>query len=93
MPETLVLPARLDLPAAPELLEKLRESRGADLGIDAGGVAHLGTNCLQILIAAAQSWAADGKTLTLSPMSEAFSRDLSQFGLAPETLTKGAGPT
>lgn len=90
MPETLVLPAKLDLPAAPDLLEKLKELRGKDVGIDAGGVTHLGTNCLQILISAAQSWAADGKTLTLSPMSEAFSRDLGQFGLAPETLTEGA---
>lgn len=90
MPETLVLPAKLDLPAAPDLLEKLKDLRGKDIGVDAGDVTHLGTNCLQILISAARSWAADGKTLTFSPMSEAFSRDLGQFGLAPETLTEGA---
>ena len=90
MPEKLVLPAKLDLPAAPELLDSLRALRGKDVGIDASEVAHLGTNCLQILISAARSWSADGKSLTFASMSEAFSRDLGQFGLSPETLTEGA---
>lgn len=89
MPETLVLPAKLDLPAAPVLLENLKALRGKDLGIDAGSVTHLGTNCLQVLISAARSWAKDGKELTFSPMSAPFSRDLAQFGLSPETLTEG----
>ena len=90
MPETLVLPAKLDLPAAPDLLERLRGLRGKDVGIDASGVTHLGTNCLQVLISAAKSWSKDEKSLTFAPMSEAFTRDLGQFGLSPETLTEGA---
>lgn len=92
MPETLVLPAKLDLPAAPDLLESLRTLRGKDVGIDASEVAHLGTNCLQVLISAARSWSSDGKSLTFAPMSEAFTRDLGQFGLSPETLTEGESP-
>lgn len=89
MPEVLVLPAKLDLPAAPGLLESLRAQRGNELAMDASAVTHLGTNCLQILVSAAKSWAQDGKSLRIEPISDAFTRDLEQFGLSHETLTDG----
>jgi chemotaxis protein CheX len=90
MPEKLVLPAKLDLTAASDLLEAFRTRRGEDVGVDAGAVTHLGTNCLQVLISASRSWADDGKTLAFGPMSEAFSQQLEQFGLSPDSLTDGA---
>lgn len=93
MAEMLVLPAKLDLPAARDLLKELRARRGADLGVDAGKVSHLGTNCLQILISAANSWAKDGNSLSFAPMSDAFQRDLEQFGLSPDTLAEGTPDT
>ena len=90
MAETVVLPEKLDLPAATDLTEQLRKLRGSDLGIDASAVTHLGTNCLQVLISAARTWAADGKGLTFTPMSETFSDQLEQFGLTLDALTQGA---
>ena len=90
MAEALVLPAKLDLTAAPDLLEGFLSRRGKDLAVDAGAVTHLGTNCLQILISAARSWAQDGHSLAFSPMSEAFCQQLEQFGLSTDTLLEGA---
>lgn len=90
MADTFVLPAKLDLPAASELADALKKARGADLGIDASAVTHIGTNCLQVLIAASKTWAADGKGLTFAPLSDAFTEQLDQFGLPLETLTEGA---
>lgn len=92
MAESLVLPAKLDLPAAADLAKTLKKARGKDISIDAGAVAHLGTNCLQVLISAARSWASDGKTLRIAPQSDAFAAQLGQFGLSPEALTEGACP-
>lgn len=82
----LPLPARLDLTASGPLRDALLLRRGAALCVDAGAVEHLGTPCLQVLLAAAAAWRVDGRHLDVTPMSEAFSDALRSFGLTPGDL-------
>lgn len=77
------LPARLDLPAAAPLTEALLAHRRAPLRLDAGEVAHLGGLCLQVLLAAAESWRANGAALQVAPRSEAFIDALDVFAVTP----------
>ena len=77
----LPLPGRLDLTASGPLRDALLLRRGAALCVDAGAVEHLGTACLQVLLAAAAAWRVDGRHLDVTPMSEAFSDALRSFGL------------
>lgn len=89
MTATLVLCPRLDLTAARGLAADLRARRDGPLILDASGVEMLGGLCLQLLLAARQSWARAGLTLTLGPRSADFDRALSQFGVAPSLLECG----
>ncbi|MGB3313558.1 MAG: STAS domain-containing protein [Albidovulum sp.] len=84
--ESLVLDGRLDLPAAAPLFASLTVRCGTPLSLDAGQVSHLGTLCLQILLAAAAEWRKHGQVLTLSPVSAAFSEALSTFGVDLDAL-------
>lgn len=89
MTATLVLPPRLDLTAARGLAADLRARREAALTIDASGVEVLGGLCLQLLLAAQQTWARAGRPLRLSARSAAFDRALAQFGITPAQLECG----
>lgn len=82
----LTLPPRLDLPAARPLADDLRARDGRPLDIDAGEVSHLGGLCLQVLLAAAQSWRKAGQPLRLTRRSPAFDEALALCGLGPEAL-------
>jgi chemotaxis protein CheX len=90
MSDILTLPERLDLPAATELAEAFSGRRRHDLSVNCTEVALLGTNCLQVLISAAQTWAADGYALTFVDLSSAFSSQLALMGLGLDDLTEGA---
>ncbi|MEL6521163.1 MAG: STAS domain-containing protein [Pseudomonadota bacterium] len=90
MTETVVLAARLDFPVAKSLAEQLKELRGKDIQVSAADVTHLGTNCLQVLISAGQTWTADGKAFAFTDISESFQNQLGQFGLSIDALTQGA---
>ncbi|NDR58105.1 STAS domain-containing protein [Aliiruegeria sabulilitoris] len=87
MSAELALPARLDLPAATPLAEAITALRGQDLRMSAEAVTHLGTPGLQVLLSAARSWAADGKSFSLQPCSEAFTEQLSIFGIDSAALS------
>lgn len=91
MTVVLTLPVRLDLPAARGLAADLRARAGAPLLLDASRVEVLGGLCLQLLLAARQTWARTGVPLAVGARSAAFDRALAQFGVAPAQLECGGG--
>jgi chemotaxis protein CheX len=90
MSADIVLPPRLDLPAAAPLADAILGKSGQDLRIDADRVQFLGGLCLQVLLAARIQWLGDGKSLTLSRHSAEFDAALGLFGLALQDLQTGA---
>ena len=54
------------------LARDLLARAGCDLTLDAGRVGHLGALALQLLIAAARRWRADGVRLAIEPRSPSF---------------------
>jgi chemotaxis protein CheX len=88
-PQVIELPPHLDLPAAAPLAEAFVKRLGAPLAIDAANVNRLGASCLQVLLAAARSWKAEGDALTLQNPSARFLEDLTLLGLEPGTFLNG----
>lgn len=78
--ENFALAPILDLKAAAPLRSALLERRGHPLELDAADVQRLGGLCLQILLAAAATWRADGLPMRVGPRSEAFLDALRLFG-------------
>ncbi|MBT9383256.1 STAS domain-containing protein [Pseudooceanicola sp. CBS1P-1] len=89
MTAPLVLPPKLDLPAAGPLAEALRARLDGDLEVDAGEVTHLGALCLQVLLSAATSLRAGGHAMTIRHASDRLLEQMSQMGFTPETLAEG----
>lgn len=83
----ITLAPRLDTQAADTLLNTILARRGQDMLLDAGRVSHLGTLCLQILLAARKDWRAQGLKFEFSTCSEAFDRAVSTYGLNRDDLT------
>lgn len=84
------LPEALDVADAPELARRLRERRGADLTIDAGGVRRIGASCAQLLVAAARAWRVDRRALALVALSEEARAQLALLGVDRAMLTADA---
>ena len=83
------LPETLDLKAAGPLQVALLDVRGAAIDIDASKVQRLGGLCLQVLLSAAETWAADGHPLKISAASPAFAEGARRMGaqaLVPELI-------
>jgi len=78
--EVLQLEPVLDLGAAERLHARLAGLRGGPLEIDASQVERLGGLCLQVLLSARQTWAADGHSVRLSHPSPAFDDAWALFG-------------
>lgn len=89
MSDVLKLAAVLDLNAAEPLKAELLARRGQALTIDASEVERVGGLCLQVLLSAMRTWAADGVNLKLAPLSDAFAEQWAAFG-APDFNTEGA---
>ncbi len=89
MTASLMLAPVLDLNAAEPLKAELLACRGADLTIDGSAVDRLGGLCLQVLLSARRTWAADGVNLRLGSVSQAFAEQWAAFG-APDFNTEGA---
>jgi len=87
MSARVVLPARLDLPAAAPLVRAILEHEGRDLVLEAGAVTHLGTPGLQVLLSAARTWQESGAALSLEGASERVAEQIGLFGLSPDDLT------
>jgi chemotaxis protein CheX len=79
---------KLDLRAAGPLASALLDHRGADLALDASGVRQIGALSLQVIRAAARSWAQDGYSLTFKGPSTDLADQLVLLGFTPETLTQ-----
>ena len=71
----------LDLCAAKPLLAQLTEHRGQDLILDASDVERVGTQCVQVLWSAVQTWNADQKSLNIVNPSPIFSETLCELGV------------
>ena len=83
------LPENLDMPAAAPLAESFLKLVGEPLAVDAERVQRLGASCLQVLLAAARTWKAEGDALTLQNPSPRFVEDLNLLGREPETFLSG----
>ena len=86
------LPPTLDLVAASDLLDQIREFADIPLDVDASAVTRLGIHCTQILLAASKSWKESNVPFHLKNPSENFLSTLALLGLGPEQLG-GAGAT
>jgi chemotaxis protein CheX len=84
------LPENLDMPIAGQLAEALAKRIGEPLALDASRVTRLGASCLQVLLAAARTWKAEGDALSLQNPSARFLEDLNLLGLEPGTFLNGA---
>jgi chemotaxis protein CheX len=78
----LQLPEVLDLTAATPLAQSFLSRRGAALSVDASGVRRVGAQCLQVLLAAAATWKADGMSLRLEKPTEEFQECARLLGLS-----------
>jgi chemotaxis protein CheX len=83
---TIVLEQVLDLNTAVPLAENLMAHRGSDIVIDAGEVARLGAQSLQVLLSAVATWQADGRMLDFAQPSAAFIESLQLFGINADSL-------
>ena len=84
------LQPKLDLRAANSLVDALRHAAGADVILDASKVSHLGTLCLQALIAAAKDHKTEGTKFVLERASDTFINHLAIFGFSIETFAEDA---
>ncbi|HYC96400.1 STAS domain-containing protein [Brevundimonas sp.] len=80
MPTLIALPAVLDIQSAEALRVQLLGARGRPLVLDGSAVERLGGLCLQVLLSARQTWAADGHGLVVNPASKAFTDQWNAFG-------------
>jgi chemotaxis protein CheX len=83
------LAENLDMPASVPLAESLSKLVGEPLAVDASRVQRLGACCLQVLLAAARTWKAEGDALTLQNPTPRFLEDLNLLGLEPDTFLTG----
>jgi anti-anti-sigma regulatory factor len=78
----LMLPECLDASAATAVKEMLLARRGSALVVDASQVRRVGAQPLQILIAAARTWQADGQAYCVSNPSGELLETMALIGLA-----------
>lgn len=70
----------LNSAAAVGLSSELLAVRGRPLQVDAGEVRQIGGLCLQVLLSAGKTWAADDVAFALTPVSQALRDQASLFG-------------
>ena len=75
------LPARLDSASARLLASELAEREDAALVLDATELKMIGAMGAEVLIAAARTWAATGRSLSLDGLPEKIRDDLDLLGL------------
>jgi anti-anti-sigma regulatory factor len=82
----LMLPDCLDASAAAAVKEMLLARRGAELVVDASQVRRIGAQSLQVMIAAARTWQADGLSYCVSNSSSELLETIALIGLSREDL-------
>jgi chemotaxis protein CheX len=88
MSETYALPPKLDLPAAAPLAQELSTRLGADLTLDASGVAQIGSLCTQVIVSAGISLRAGGHQLKIINMTDKALEQLGYLGFTPESIVE-----
>lgn len=89
----LVLPDSLDSSSAASIRDLLLARRGASLVVDAGQVQRVGIQSLQVLLAAAHTWRADGQNYAVRNPSSALLETIALVGLsADQFLFEGSSP-
>lgn len=78
--EPLELGESLDMTAAGPLAKELLGRRGQPVALDASNVRRLGGQCLQVLLSAQATWAADGADFQVTSASPEFSEGLALMG-------------
>ena len=86
MTAVLTLQERLDFGAVSALKADILGQAGNDLEVDASNVTHMGTLCLQVLIAASNDWISAGHKFNLTSPSDACATQLNLHGITPDTL-------
>ncbi|WP_296600357.1 STAS domain-containing protein [Phenylobacterium sp.] len=79
---TLTLGDSLDMTAAGPLHKELLGRRGKPVTLDASQVRRLGGQCLQVLLSAQSTWAADGADFQIVNPSPEFADGLALMGAA-----------
>jgi len=82
MTAPLTLGDSLDMTAAGPLHKELLGRRGKPVTLDASQVRRVGGQCLQVLLSAQATWAADGADFQIVDPSPEFSDGLALMGAA-----------
>lgn len=82
----LTLPENLDSAAAAAVKDMLMARRGTALVVDASQVRRAGMQSLQVLVSAARTWQADGKSYSLTNSSSELLDTVALIGLSREDL-------
>lgn len=82
MTHTVTLGDALDMTAAAPLVKELLGHRGQPISLNAGNVRRVGGQCLQVLLSARATWAADGQGFEIVEPSPEFAEGLAQMGAA-----------
>ena len=85
-PRRIALPPALGPAEAEGFADSLRALRGAPVELAAGETRRLGGQCVQILLAAAAAWAADGQSFRLVEPSAEVSEALRLLGVDERAL-------
>lgn len=79
-PVQVCLAPALNSAAAADLAGELLALRGRPVVLDAGAVEQLGGLCLQVLLSASRTWAADKVSYALTPASQAIRDQAAVYG-------------
>lgn len=79
-PGLVTLPRNMDAPVAADLKTELLALRGRPVRIDGAAVERFGGLCLQVLLAATQTWAEDGQACRIEGASPALEQAVRRFG-------------
>lgn len=79
---TITLAAILDLKAAGPLKAEIQSHAGSPLDLDTSKVERMGGLCLQVLLAAAETWRAAGLPFRLINSGDAVRNDVQLLGAA-----------
>ncbi len=80
------VPAKLKAAEAPALKTLLADKRGRPVSMEFAQVTQVGTQCIQVLIAANRAWKADGVPFEIKNMSGEIRDSLLICGLNPSDV-------
>lgn len=93
MPDTILLPPRLDAHAVEDLANRLPDAcdacDAATVTMDASQVTHMSALAVQLILAAARHLRAGGGQLHIATISDRATEQLRVMGLTPTSLSEG----